>query len=70
MANSPQAGADMLSWHNLSGPHGGGQGNVAGSFLSMGIVTVNGSQAIAGYWRTSAATATNTTRQLFILCIA
>ena len=37
------------------------------NFICMTHVTVNGSQAIEGRWRTSAGTATNTNRQLYYM---
>lgn len=46
---------------------GAGQGNVTTSFCCMAKVTVNGSQAIEGRWRTSAATASCTHKQLMII---
>lgn len=49
---------------------GAGQGNVTGSFICQAKVTVNGSQAIEGRWRTSGATATMHERVLSILEVA
>jgi hypothetical protein len=49
---------------------GGGQGNVATPFTCVAKVTVNGSQAIEGRWRTSGATATMHERSLTILKVA
>jgi hypothetical protein len=49
---------------------GAGQGNVSSSFACMARVMVNGAQAIEGRWRTSAATATNTHRQLLIMRVS
>lgn len=46
---------------------GAGQGNVSSSFFCQAKVTVNGSQAIEGRWRTSGATATMHERVLSIL---
>lgn len=49
---------------------GAGQGNVTVSFACSAKVTVNGSQAIEGQWRTPAATATMHERTLKILKVA
>lgn len=49
---------------------GAGQGNVTVSFACMAKVTVNGSQAIEGRWRTSTSTATMHERTLMILKVA
>jgi hypothetical protein len=46
---------------------GGASADVSSSFACMAKVTVNGSQAIEGQWRTTAATATAHERQLLIL---
>ncbi len=45
---------------------GGAQGDVAASFNGMARVTVDGTQAIEGRWRTTAGTATAFERQLRI----
>ena len=45
---------------------GGAQGDVAASFNGMARVTVDGTQAIEGRWRTTSSTATAFERQLKI----
>ena len=49
---------------------GAGQGNVASAFCCEAKVTVNGSQAIEGQWRTDGSTATMHERTLTILKVA
>jgi hypothetical protein len=49
---------------------GGGQGDVTSPFSCVAVVTVNGSQAIEGRWRTPAATATMHARSLVIERVA
>lgn len=49
---------------------GAGQGDVATTFTCMAKVTVNGSQAIEGQWRTSSSTATMHQRQLLIVAVS
>jgi hypothetical protein len=44
---------------------GAGQGTVAGGFMCMAYINLTSGQTIKGYWRTSAATATNYRRQLY-----
>jgi len=43
---------------------GSSQGNTAGTFYCTALVKVSGTTTVGGYWRTSAATATNSFRQL------
>ena len=49
---------------------GAGQGNVTADFTCLGVVTVNGSQAVEGRWRTSSATGTMHERSLILLKVA